>query len=273
MPGAPFSQSSAAPSALVPEPSVSPESDIPTEFQVLQRGATAGDAEAQFNLGGCYAEGRGVAKSMDMALQWWRKAAKQGQVGAMSKLANAYATGETGGKPNFSEAVRWWKLAAARGDGDAQYNLGVASEQGLGTAKNEARAADWYRKAALQNVVEAQFNLAGLYREGRGVKRNAAEAVRWFTPAAEKGIPEAMFRLAEYHRDGKGVKKDRAQAFFWFSLAGSRGYPGAQEAMGKLMPLLTKAESDTAREKLMAWMAKSAPKPASAPKSAEEEKK
>jgi TPR repeat protein len=104
------------------------------------------------------------------------------------------------------------------------------------------------------------------------VKQDAKEAVRWYTRPAELGNGEAMFRLAEYLRDGVGVKQDRAQAFYWFSLAGSRNYAGAQEAAAKLTPQMTHEEIDTAREKLMARIAKPASAPAASSAAAIEEK-
>ena len=41
-----------------------------------------GDADAQFNLGFMYDNGRGVAQNDAEAVRWYRKAAEQGDAGA-----------------------------------------------------------------------------------------------------------------------------------------------------------------------------------------------
>ena len=38
----------------------------------------ATDAETQYRIGNCYAEGKGVAKDKAEAVRWYRKAAAQG---------------------------------------------------------------------------------------------------------------------------------------------------------------------------------------------------
>ena len=51
----------------------------------LLRKAEAGDAEAQFNLGFCYGNGKGVSCDYGQAVYWYRKSAEQGP----APLANA----------------------------------------------------------------------------------------------------------------------------------------------------------------------------------------
>ena len=48
--------------------------------------AERGDAEAQYELGMCYARGDGVNKDFAEAVKWWRKAAQQGVQDAKIRL-------------------------------------------------------------------------------------------------------------------------------------------------------------------------------------------
>ena len=41
-------------------------------------GAKQGNAQAQFNLGVCYDQGKGIAKNYQEAAKWYRQAAEQG---------------------------------------------------------------------------------------------------------------------------------------------------------------------------------------------------
>ncbi len=78
----------------------------------------------------------------------------------------------------------------------AQYNLGLAYENGQGVAQDSAQAAQWFRKAAEQAVPQAQFNLGMMYRGGRGVIQDNISAHMWWNIASAKG-----FKDAEENRD------------------------------------------------------------------------
>jgi len=52
----------------------------------LVKKAEAGNANAQYNLGLCYYKGAGVTKDEKEAVNWWTKAAKQGDSRAKQEL-------------------------------------------------------------------------------------------------------------------------------------------------------------------------------------------
>src|SRR4051794_7945623 len=56
--------------------------------------ADKGDADAMFNVGILYDNGKGVPHDAAEAARWFRKAAEQGQSKAQFNLAVDYATGE-----------------------------------------------------------------------------------------------------------------------------------------------------------------------------------
>jgi TPR repeat protein len=62
-----------------------------TKFKGL---ADSGDAEAQFNLGVMYAEGKGVIKNDAEAVRWYELAADQGLAPAQNSLGFMYAEGK-----------------------------------------------------------------------------------------------------------------------------------------------------------------------------------
>ncbi|KAL5038513.1 hypothetical protein BDV3_006341 [Batrachochytrium dendrobatidis] len=55
-------------------------------YQWILKSAKAGHARAMFGIGHFYSEGLGVVKNTDTALEWYRKAAKLGEPGAIDKL-------------------------------------------------------------------------------------------------------------------------------------------------------------------------------------------
>ena len=89
--------------------------------------AEKGDAEAQFFLALCYANGEGVSKNMAEAVKWWRKAAEKGNAKAQFSLAVCYENG-FGVSKNMAEAVKWYKKAARQGIPDAKRALNDLGE-------------------------------------------------------------------------------------------------------------------------------------------------
>jgi hypothetical protein len=100
--------------------------------------ANAGDADAQFNMGQAYRLGRGVPVDLPIAEGWFRKAALQGHVEA---ITNYGLTLFDEGKR--SEAVPWLEKSVARGEPRAQMVLGTMLFNGDSVPK------DWPRAYAL----------------------------------------------------------------------------------------------------------------------------
>ena len=90
---------------------------VPGNFQEYKASAEQGEAEAQFNLGWCYDDGRGVAKDYVEAVKWYRKAAEQFHAEAQFNLGCGYANGQ-GVVRDKVEAYAWFSMAA-KTDADA----------------------------------------------------------------------------------------------------------------------------------------------------------
>ena len=155
-------------------------------IEALQKGAEAGDIDAQCALSMAYYSGKGVAEDKAEAVKWCRRAAEQGNV-------------------------------------VAQFNLGVSYEHGIGVAENKTEAVKWYRHAAEKGKASAQFNLGCAYYDGEGVAEDKAEAVKWYRRAAEKGTASAQHNLGVMHDKGEGVTQDYREAYIWYSIAAANG--------------------------------------------------
>jgi hypothetical protein len=57
------------------------------QFEILKRNADFGDAEAQYAVGLCYIEGKGVKQSLDSALKYFRLSANQDFFPAWTQLS------------------------------------------------------------------------------------------------------------------------------------------------------------------------------------------
>ncbi len=147
------------PRRVVVAPAPGPVVISPLPLPLVQK-AERGDAVAQFTLGSCYANGRGVPQ-------------------------------------NYRQAVSWYYLSAKQGYAPAQNRLGACYYRGLGTAQNYAAAVLWYRQAAEHGNAAAQDNLGICYYSGHGVPRNVAEAIKWYRLSAAQGNPAAVAHLRQ----------------------------------------------------------------------------
>jgi TPR repeat protein len=104
------------------------------------------DAEAQFLVGWCYAQGLGVAADKTEAAKYYWMSAEQGYSDAAYQLAECCNRGE-GVEKSLDLAIRYYKKAAALGHAHANYKLARLYTLGFGIAPNPEWAA-YYRKAA-----------------------------------------------------------------------------------------------------------------------------
>ena len=137
-----------------------------------------------------YSEGRGVTANMELAAQWFDRAARQGLPPALYRLGSLYEKGQ-GVKKDLNKARQLYLLAADKGNAKAIHNLAVLYAEGIDGKPDYTVAGQWFRKAALRGVADSQYNLGILYARGIGVDQNLAESYKWFALAASQGDQDA----------------------------------------------------------------------------------
>ena len=129
-----------------------------------------------------------------------------GDAEAQLALGDSYGGREKYGlKRNLELAAQWYRKAAEKGNREAQHKLGICYSFGQGLAQNDAMAAGWYRKAAEAGLAEAQTSLRYCYAHGRGVPLDLEEARLWLTRAGGQGDDNAVSLLKEL--SVKGAQK------------------------------------------------------------------
>ena len=125
------------------------------------------------------------------ALRLWRPLAEQGDADAQYNLGVMYDNGR-GVQQDDGEAVKWFRKAAEKGFAKAQCNLGSMYEEGKGVPQDYAEALTWYRIAAEQGHAGAQYNLGTMYYNGLGVPQEHILGCMWFDIAAASGSESAI---------------------------------------------------------------------------------
>jgi uncharacterized protein len=221
-----------------PSPSMSstddaPDTDCDTIFDSMRR---SGGGSAHFNMN------KLAIPACEAAVRQYPDSAR-----LVYQLAHAYHTDAKydAAMVQYGKAVELNRRAADQGNASAQYNLGVAYENGEGVPADHAQAVAWFREAAEQGDARAQVVLGSKYYYGQDVAQDYTEAVVWYRKAAEQDNADAQYNLGVTYQNGHGVARDFSQAIDWYRRAAGHGQIEAQRNLERLKP---EVEDDTRRE-------------------------
>ena len=230
----------------------------------LPERAKNGDHEAQYWLGVCYEEGRGVRQDDTMAVAWLQAAEQENDRAQVALARLALKAGDR------DSAESWLRKAAKRDNPSAKKLLaalfpgkeaGEKEDSSVQTGEIGAtvkhlvsalRPADqktldtesieWLRKAAEQGDPKAQCAFGFCCLKNYGGAAGKADADKWFgkaidglCKAAENGDPEAQTLLSECYGEGNGVKQDRTLSSIWLRKAAEQDFASAQLELAILL--------------------------------------
>ena len=87
--------------------------------------------QAMLQLGLCYEKGRGIGRSAELALAWYKKAAEADCPPACLQMGRLCETGRLGVARNYRDALRWYRKAADAGDKEAADAVRRLEKSGL----------------------------------------------------------------------------------------------------------------------------------------------
>ena len=232
----------------------------------LPERAKNGDHEAQYWLGVCYEEGRGVRQDDIMAVAWLQAAEQENDRAQVALARHALKAGD------WDSAERWLRKAAKRDNPSAKKLLAelfpgkeaaeiedasvppqsaeigatikrlVSALRPVDQKPLDTESIEWLRKAAEQGDPKAQCAFGFCCLKNYGGAAGKAEADEWFgkaidglRKAAENGDPEAQTLLSECYGDGNGVKQDRTLSRIWLRTAAEQDFANAQLELAILL--------------------------------------
>ena len=159
------------------------------------RAAEQGHIGGQFNLAVCLYYGQGVAEDKVEAYKLFRKIAEKGIAIGQRAVGDCYFTG-SGVSEDKREAYEWYCKAVEQGDAYSENVIGRYLEYGWGVVGvNPNEAFKWYLRAAEKGNDEAQWNLSLCYEKGIGVAIDKDAADKWRSVAADNGNIKAIQAL------------------------------------------------------------------------------
>ena len=203
--------------------------------RLLQLGAGQGDGEAQYELAGMAAAGRGMPASDVEAFGYMKEAAAGGMADAQYQLAAMYAGGR-GTAADKKAAAEWGRRAAAQNHIPAQFSLGCLLVESDDAAQ-KAEGVNWLKRAAEAGSRQAALFLAAALARGEyQLAKDEVAAEALLKPLAEQGDHEAQFVIAWLYMFGENFADRRAAAREYLEKAAKGGHGQAAAALKSLPP-------------------------------------
>ncbi|HEY8229466.1 MAG TPA: tetratricopeptide repeat protein [Rhodanobacteraceae bacterium] len=212
--------------AATPASPAAPATTTPSA--ALQKQAATGDAAAEAKLG---LELMKTKKPADesAAVDWFRKAAAQGNTDSQFNLGLAYATG-AGITRDVPTGLKWMRESLSDGSGTHMLVYGMLLGSLGGGSQQEALK--WIRKSAEAGAPAGMMFLAMAEQ-----KDDPADARRWMLKAAQAGSPLPQMLLGWGYILGKGMfdSPNTDAGLHWLRKAANQGYAPAEGALGLLL--------------------------------------
>ena len=188
-------------------------------LEIAKEQAKQGDQEAMWQLGQRYLDGDGVEQNIEVASDWWLKAAMKGHVPASHDLGIYYYFT----KHDIDNGLKWLKLSASADYARSLHVLGDIYINGWGVESDTDKGLEYLTKAAEQNHEESQLRLAGLYHDGVSVDQNFEKARYWFEKYVEHDDAQAHYRMGRclYEGDMYDVNYPNALEHFTTAVKGN----------------------------------------------------
>ena len=145
----------------------------------------------------------GVKKDIKKGRKFRMRAAKAGYAQAEYDIGLRYYNGRIE-KRDYSKALEWFQKAADQGYADAIYRIAYMYEWGKGVQENKQKALDMYLSIAEKGHKNAIKSLASLYRS---YFIQPEKELEWWKRGAEFGHGIFMYELAKYYEKEKDYVK------------------------------------------------------------------
>lgn len=205
-------------------------------FALFQQASVHGHSLAQFNLGLCYENAKGIDRDLEKAADCYKKAAALSHSGAIYNLALFHMEGIGGLPKDQTRALELLELAAKAGMKKAQSYLGIYYANESSNLVDYSKAVSYLEKAASKKDAAAEYHLGICYERGLGVERDLRTAAELYKSAANHGSVSAQHNLGVFYQHGLGgLPVDREEALRYYRMAAEAGDEDAHHNYLQLM--------------------------------------
>ena len=222
------------------------------ELKLAKLGAAMGIGELAKWVGEIYqggnVEGVDEAEAVEIAIEWWQKAAELGVPNGLTDIGLLYAhSGVPGGGKLFgnieedpAKAMEYYLAGFEAGDSKAARYIAMAYDSGNGVEQNYEEAAKYFSIATELNDTTAFWYLGDYYFNGTGVEQDYAKAAELYAvcagaaKATPPGVKQSRYQLGVMYEQGLGVEQNLDTAIEYYKGSAEAEYEPALEALARL---------------------------------------
>lgn len=194
------------------------------QLESLERAASNGVAQAQYELSAAYAGGSYKGINRELADLWLYRAATNGHLAAQMRMGHRTIANDQ------VTALGWFQQAARKGDAEALFQVGRLFDRA-----ETPRTGIWEgREIVKVNVPVRPSNITG-----RKVAPDIAQAWASYKLAAAKNHAGAMNNMGAMLALAEGGPADYVEAYALFRKAGDQGNRVALANLGYIEKLMT----------------------------------
>ncbi|SMN10955.1 hypothetical protein SPBRAN_1170 [uncultured Candidatus Thioglobus sp.] len=134
------------------------QGDYENAFAIWKIRATENDLEAQNALGTHYLLGLGVKKDLNLAKQWYQKAAELGYPDAQRNLGSMYESGYVNNSRDFEKAFIWFYAAHRQGHVHAGDSLKILAATTKLSPNNQMVLREEAQKYIINEILSVSDN-------------------------------------------------------------------------------------------------------------------
>lgn len=218
--------------------------------RAIEHWKRCGSAQALYCIAKVYVKEAHIPSRRALAYKYCLEAAEKGYAEAQCDIGWWYYSGHALVKyeRRWDLALNFFRRAAAQGQSNALYNLGIMYRDGQGCRMNLDDALAFFRQAADLGLSSAQYQIGFWYQEGNSIlPRDLQKARHYFTLAAAQNHPMAYYALSLHHANGWKCRKDLQRAEDYLKKSAELGYLPAIRLLESRVPPKQKKRSLSAR--------------------------
>lgn len=211
------------------------DKDEKAGFEYIKRAASNGMVNAIVKLAKCYSDGEGCKRDVPQALSILKPLSHFENANYHYLLALIFYLNKYKEYVTQDDKVafRHFLMAAEQGHAAAQDYLGDCYYYGHGVTEDNNKARSWYETAFRQNNAHAASQLGEIYHHGYGVPEDEEKAYSYYKFAADKGNSHSQYMLSYYLFDIHGRHKNYELGRQYLEKAAQSGHLDSQKFLAR----------------------------------------
>lgn len=190
-------------------------------------------SNSKFELAGILWKKASDQCDMNNIIKLYEEAINNNNYKAMYLLGDKYYSGYKI-EQDYDLAMFYFRMAARFNYGRAEFNIGKMYEEGLGIIKSYEKAIEWYKLASTHGEVKALASMADVYLDKNEFNKAFKLYNMAYENYEDKNdAAVVMLKIGYLYIYGRGVDKNRAKGLEWLKMALKTGNKSVIKIIGE----------------------------------------